>query len=1171
MPPLNTASALRLGTTTITKAYLGDVQVWPTEGAGDGGGILQQASGTWTGATMEVSLPSATLGTSTIALFVMGNTLIATPAGWILRRSEVNNMGHYLFTRDGGGTNSWSIPSAHAGTWYVAEIGNGEYDTSASANNTGVSTTYATPNLVPTVGTRLMIASVGGANDGANSVTSWMNTFTEVADLYVDAMDRPAHAVATYTGNVNGSDSYSTTATYQAITGSRTAIIASFVTTGSGGPAPANVPPVASFTTSVIGLTVTTNSSASADSDGTIVSYAWDWGDSETSTGANASHVYDSAGTYTITLTVTDNGSATHSTTREVTVAAAVGVNPLAMGHGGPILLVTREGQAITEYYSEILRAEGLNSFDTKEMNDVDVDDLANHDIIILGEMSLMGGQVTTLENWVNAGGKLIAMRPDSQLASLMGIVDASNSLQDAYIKVDTSTAPGMGITAHTMQYHGAADFYTTTGGTTTIATLCSDGVTETVYPAVTMRSVGGNGGVAVAFTYDLARSVALTRQGNPAWAGQDRNGDGVMRPNDLFHGNMTGDSQPDYVDLTKVEIPQADEQQRLLANIINEINKETQPLPKFSYLPYNDKAVVVLACDDHATGSGVAALNYMIAESPVGGVVEDWECVRATSLMYTNTPMTDGQVAAFAAQGFDFGVHMNTNGNWTPATLAATYAADHAAFQAKYTSIPPQRIGRNHMIAWSDYVGMAKEGLNHGVRLDLNYYYWPGGWVQNRPGFMNGSGMVMRFADLDGSMIDSYQLNTHLVNESGQSWPQNIDLLLERALGAQGYYGIFGTHYDYSDPFHEQLIQSAKSHNVRLISGEQILKWTDGRNASYFTPGSWSGNTYSFAATVDSELRQMGRILLPMSGKGGNIITDITRGGTPQAFTIEVMKGVSYAVFTAVTGTYEVTYDADTTPPEVIAVAPESGETEVNAGASVLVTFNEPLDPATVTTANVQLLDGGTPVAVTVSYESGLNAIRITPTGSLAVETTFTIQVSTGIEDENGVALAVPYTSSFTTAAGYMIWAPTPPQTVNYDTGGSVELGLRFQSSQAGNITQIRFYKSPADSLSTHTVTLWTPGGDVLGTGTTSGETASGWQTAVLDTPVAISSGTTYVASYLASAGHYSYTLNGLSSAVTNGPLTAVAGGGAYAYPSGNPGSTSTSNYWVDVCLVVT
>ena len=67
----------------------------------------------------------------------------------------------------------------------------------------------------------------------------------------------------------------------------------------------------------------------------------------------------------------------------------------------------------------------------------------------------------------------------------------------------------------------------------------------------------------------------------------------------------------------------------------------------------------------------------------------------------------------------------------------------------------------------------------------------------------------------------------------------------------------------------------------------------------------------------------------------------------------------------------------------------------------------------------------------------------------------------------------------------------------------------------------------------------------------------------------MAITAGTTYVASYHTNAGHYAVTRSGLASAVTNGPLTALAGGGVYAYGSANafPSNTyNSSNYWVDV-----
>ncbi len=78
-----------------------------------------------------------------------------------------------------------------------------------------------------------------------------------------------------------------------------------------------------------------------------------------------------------------------------------------------------------------------------------------------------------------------------------------------------------------------------------------------------------------------------------------------------------------------------------------------------------------------------------------------------------------------------------------------------------------------------------------------------------------------------------------------------------------------------------------------------------------------------------------------------------------------------------------------------------------------------------------------------------------------------------------------------------------------------------------------------------------------------------SGWQELDFSSPVAVTAGTTYVASYFTSTGHPADTAQGLASAVTNGPLTALAGGGVYAYGASNTFPTSTfnnNNYWVDV-----
>jgi hypothetical protein len=95
------------------------------------------------------------------------------------------------------------------------------------------------------------------------------------------------------------------------------------------------------------------------------------------------------------------------------------------------------------------------------------------------------------------------------------------------------------------------------------------------------------------------------------------------------------------------------------------------------------------------------------------------------------------------------------------------------------------------------------------------------------------------------------------------------------------------------------------------------------------------------------------------------------------------------------------------------------------------------------------------------------------------------------------------------------------------------------------------------------------------MGQVTFSSETASGWQEADFATPIPVTAGTTYVASYFAPNGGYSYDSGAFSSAgVDNAPLHALSssasgGNGVYAYGS-SPALPSNSwagtNYWVDV-----
>ena len=483
---------------------------------------------------------------------------------------------------------------------------------------------------------------------------------------------------------------------------------------------------------------------------------------------------------------------------------------------------------------------------------------------------------------------------------------------------VDTSAAPGAGIVGQTMQFHGSADLYTITDAAT-VATLYSTASTATANPAVTLRTLGTAGGQAAAFTYDLARSVVYTRQGNPAWSGQERDGIAPIRSDDLFFGG----AQPNYVDLSKVAIPQADEQQRLLANLIGFMNADRKPLPKFWYFPRMLKAVVVMTGDDHANNGTPGRFDIYNSNSPPGCNVADWQCVRSTSYIYPSTPISDADAASYVAQGFEIAVHITTNClDFTPASLQQVYNNDLANFASFFPSLPAPKTNRTHCIAWSDFDTQPQVALAHGIRFDTNYYYWPPTWIKNVPGVFTGSGMPMRFAKADGTIVDVYQAPTQMTDESGQIYPYTADNLLDRALGPQGYYGAFVANMHTDHAAHAgsvAIVASAQQRGVPVVSSQQMLEWLDGRNASSFGGVVWDGTTLTFSVSAAAGANGLETMVPFVSGN--RTVVSVTRDGAPVTYSSDFIKGVPYAVFAASNGSYTAQYAVDSTPPVISAV----------------------------------------------------------------------------------------------------------------------------------------------------------------------------------------------------------------------------------------------------------
>jgi hypothetical protein len=576
---------------------------------------------------------------------------------------------------------------------------------------------------------------------------------------------------------------------------------------------------------------------------------------------------------------------------------------PPGQGPGGPILVVTDPADPYGRYYAEILTAEGLNAFHVRDVGQLTEATLGGYSVVILAQAPLSASQAASLSAWVQGGGNLIAMRPGGSLAGVLGLGSDAGDLDNGYLRVDTTSGPGAGITGDTMQFHGRADRWTLAGAAP-VAHLYAGSATATPHPAVTLHSVGTAGGQAAAFSYDLARSVVQTRQGNPAWAGQKRDDQfGPIRSDDLFF--------PDWADLGRVAIPQADEQQRLLANLVTQMSADRLPIPRFWYFPNGERAAVVMTGDDHTTGGTVAHFDRFLALSPAGCSIVDWECVRSTSYVYAISGMTAAQVGAYQAQGFEIALHLNTGCvDFTEASLRADWASQRADLLAAWPGVvAAPRTNRTHCIAWSDWASQPKVEREFGIRLDTNYYWWPASWVLNRPGVFTGSGIPMRFADLDGSIIDVYQATTQLTDESGMDIPAHAAALLDRALGPQGYYGAFtaNMHSDRDLTGAEAIVAAAQARGVPVISAAQLLDWLDGRNSSSFGGLAFDGSRLRF--TINRAPGAHGlEAMLPAAAPAG-ALSGLTRDGASIPLGSRIVKGIEYLVFAAAPGNYVATY----------------------------------------------------------------------------------------------------------------------------------------------------------------------------------------------------------------------------------------------------------------------
>ena len=177
----------------------------------------------------------------------------------------------------------------------------------------------------------------------------------------------------------------------------------------------------------------------------------------------------------------------------------------------------------------------------------------------------------------------------------------------------------------------------------------------------------------------------------------------------------------------------------------------------------------------------------------------------------------------------------------------------------------------------------------------------------------------------------------------------------------------------------------------------------------------------------------------------------------------------------------------SNSTQPRIDATTPPSGSVNVGVNAPVYFHFTEPINPLTISVGiggSLQFTAGGNQIAPASISLASTQDITITPYATFPENTTISVSVS-GVQDPSGNSL-VPFTSSFTTAAGphlssanvtsaspvdgaigiplnsiltLVTDATIDPSTINsnsftlYDNAGGAPLPGTYSLSPAGNV----------------------------------------------------------------------------------------------------------------------
>ncbi len=138
-------------------------------------------------------------------------------------------------------------------------------------------------------------------------------------------------------------------------------------------------------------------------------------------------------------------------------------------------------------------------------------------------------------------------------------------------------------------------------------------------------------------------------------------------------------------------------------------------------------------------------------------------------------------------------------------------------------------------------------------------------------------------------------------------------------------------------------------------------------------------------------------------------------------------------------------------TQPTVSATSPAASSpalTGIATSTDVSATFSQSMNAATVTSSFTLACPAAAPVTATVSYDAASHTATLTPAAALPANATCQATIAPTAMDTDGIALAAPFTWTFSTAASTDVTRPTVTLTLPANAASGVPTNTRITAA---------------------------------------------------------------------------------------------------------------------------